>query len=132
MSTYRGQTMSTTQNPVRSNAAPIPAGKKYDDNKTRFDLLPPKSLTLIADVLAAGARKYHAYNWKGGIAYSRLYAATLRHLMAWWDGQDKDPETAISHLAHAGCCLMFLLEFETTRSDLDDRPHTVVPQKQSA
>ena len=35
-----------------------------------------------------------------------------RHIFAWWGGEDKDPETGFSHLAHAACCLLFLMEFQ--------------------
>jgi len=41
--------------------------------------------------------------------------------MAFNDGEDKDPESGLSHLAHSLCCLMFLLEFEKTHPELDDR-----------
>jgi hypothetical protein len=45
----------------------------------------------------------------------------MRHLHAFNDGEDKDPESGLSHLAHLGCCVMFLLEFEKTHKELDDR-----------
>jgi hypothetical protein len=45
----------------------------------------------------------------------------MRHIMAFNDGEDKDPESGLSHLAHAACCIMFLLEFEKTHQELDDR-----------
>lgn len=51
----------------------------------------------------------------------RPLAAALRHVFAFIGGEDKDPETSLSHLAHASCCLMFLLEFEDTKKELDDR-----------
>ena len=43
------------------------------------------------------------------------------------DGEDKDPESGLSHLAHAACCIMFLLEFEKTHPELDDRYKPNVP-----
>jgi len=46
----------------------------------------------------------------------------LRHLTAWWAGEDLDPESGLHHLAHAACCLMFLLEYTQTHTELDDRP----------
>ena len=51
----------------------------------------------------------------------RPLAAAMRHIMAFNDGEDKDPESGLSHLAHAACCIMFLLEFEKTHPELDDR-----------
>lgn len=98
------------------------AGKKHDEGKVGVHLLPPSPLIEIAKVLDFGAKKYSAYNWSKGIAYSRVFGAALRHLWAWWRGEDKDPETGLSHLAHAGCCVLFLLQYESTRRSFDDRP----------
>ena len=43
----------------------------------------------------------------------RYYDAAMRHLYAWFNGEPKDIETGESHLAHAICCLLFLLWFES-------------------
>lgn len=96
-------------------------GKKFDENKPRTDLLSREALIKIAEVMGRGANKYGAHNWKAGIAWSRVLAALLRHVLAFLDGEDKDPETGLSHMAHAGCCVMFLLEYEKTHTEFDDR-----------
>lgn len=96
-------------------------GRKDDSEKPDMSLLSPHALEKIAQVMTYGKRKYSANNWRGGIAYSRLIAAAMRHITAYQKGVDKDDETGLSHLAHASCCLMMLLEFEETRTDLDDR-----------
>jgi hypothetical protein len=97
------------------------SGQKFDTDKPPMDLLDRHALEQIARVLAFGAGKYDRHNWRGGIRYSRLLAAALRHLHAFNDGEDKDPETGLSHIAHAGCCVMFLLWMEQARPDMDDR-----------
>jgi hypothetical protein len=97
-------------------------GLKYDNDKIGVHLLPPGPLLDIARVLDYGATKYAPYNWTKGIKYSRVYGAALRHLWAWYRGEDNDPETGISHLAHAGCCVLFLLQYTSTRKEFDDRP----------
>jgi hypothetical protein len=89
--------------------------------KTRFDLVPVGALTEIAEVLTFGAEKYGAHNWSRGTGWSRYFGALLRHLYAWWGGEDRDPETGASHLAHAGCCLLFLLEYQRQGWGSDDR-----------
>jgi hypothetical protein len=94
---------------------------KHDTQKVRLDLLSPIAITEIGKVLTFGAEKYADHNWRNGFKWSRLLGAALRHLMAFMGGQDKDPETNLSHLAHAGCCIMFLLEHEVTHKELDDR-----------
>lgn len=107
-------------------------GMKYDENKVRMELLPVEAMVGTAKVLTFGAKKYADRNWEKGIKYSRVYGALQRHITAWWAGQDDDPETALSHLHHAGCCIAFLQTF-IERGDipgLDDRPLTAEQQRQ--
>ncbi len=89
--------------------------------KTRFDLVPFAALEEIADVLTYGADKYSANNWCRGTPWSRYFSALCRHIFAWWRGENTDPETGLSHLAHAGCCLIFLMEYQRNRWGEDDR-----------
>lgn len=100
-------------------------GTKYDDGKLPLDLWSPYALEETARVLAFGAVKYEPYNWAKGIKYSRVFSALLRHLWAFWKGEKLDKETGIHHLAHAMCCLMFLLHYEMNHRkyrSYDDRP----------
>ncbi len=99
-------------------------GVKYDDGKADISLLPPEALVAIAEVFTFGAKKYAADNWRGGFKWRRVVSAILRHLFAWSAGQDKDPETGLSHIAHVGCNVMFLLTFIITKTGTDDRYKT--------
>lgn len=92
-----------------------------ESTKIRYDLLPFEPLEDIARVLAFGASKYGENNWKRGARWGRYFAALLRHLTAWWRGQDLDPETNLPHLAHAGCCLLFLMSYQQNKWGQDDR-----------
>lgn len=104
------------------NPAPTAAqGIKHDEGKEPLDLLSRIWLLGVAGVLAFGAKKYASHNWRGGIQRSRLIAAALRHLLAYNEGEDRDPESGLNHLHHASCCLMFASEMHETRPDLDDR-----------
>jgi hypothetical protein len=96
-------------------------GIKHDQDKAPMSLLSREALEQTAQVLAFGKHKYAAHNWRGGFEWSRPLSAALRHILAFQDGEDKDPESGLSHLAHAMCCIMFLLEFEKTHPELDDR-----------
>lgn len=96
------------------------AATKHDAEKVRMDLLDPAAIEKLAEVLTFGARKYEQHNWRRGISKSRLLAAALRHLFSYMRGEDNDPESGLSHVAHAMCCCMFLLGLEK-RTDLDDR-----------
>lgn len=109
-------------------------GRKDDSAKVPMDLLPYPALSEIAKVLDFGARKYSKWNWRGGIVWSRVVGAALRHIFAWMNGENKDPETGLSHLAHAGCCILFLLTYELEHPELDDRYHQVKgdPRKEAS
>jgi hypothetical protein len=87
-----------------------PPGTKYDNDKIRWELLPYKELGEIAKVFTLGAKKYADFNWVHVKPFrSRYFGALMRHITAWYEGETKDPETNCSHLAHAGCCLLFLM-----------------------
>jgi hypothetical protein len=100
---------------------------KFDQHKLPLNLLSTEAMNQTAAVLAFGAQKYAAHNWRAGFAWSRPLAAAMRQLTAFNDGEDRDPESGLSHLAHAACCIMFLLEFEKTHPHLDDRYKQPVP-----
>ena len=98
-------------------------GKKFDNGKLRFDLLPVLPLREIAKVFTIGAEKYDDRNWEQGISWSRVFGALMRHMWAWWRGEKADPETGYSHLWHAACCIMFLIAYEEREIGEDDRPN---------
>lgn len=96
-------------------------GTKHDQGKPSLALLPGESLEEVAKVLDFGANKYGVYNWRKGFTYTRVTSAALRHIFAFLRGEDKDPETGLSHIAHAICGLLFLLTFILTKTGTDDR-----------
>lgn len=97
-------------------------GIKYDQHKIRTDLTPYDAVMEITKVLTFGAKKYAARNWEKGMSWSRAFGALMRHMWLWFHGEDKDPETRLSHLANAGCCLFFLISWELRKVGTDDRP----------
>lgn len=94
---------------------------KYDSGKLRLDLVPKEAVYSIARGLGFGADKYAPNQWRGGMAYSRVYAACLRHLLAWFEGEDLDKESGLSHIDHALCNLAFLATYIEHNKDCDDR-----------
>ncbi len=68
-----------------------------------------------------GERKYGRDNYKGGMESHRFIAAALRHIFAWQNGEDKDPESGYHHLGHALASLGMLLECERLGSLKDTR-----------
>lgn len=97
------------------------SGTKYDGGKPRPELLPSAALLEVSKVMEFGARKYSDENWRNGFKWKRLYGAALRHILAHKDGENKDIESGITHLAHAACCILFLLEHELKGLGEDDR-----------
>jgi hypothetical protein len=92
-------------------------GRKDDQDKPRLELIPPKALLELGEVLGHGARKYGEDNWrKVENGPSRYYAAALRHLLAWRAGEKLDPESGLSHLAHALACVTFLLNLDSDQT----------------
>lgn len=85
------------------------SGLKLDSGKDQWSLLPFGVLRAVVKVLMYGAKKYAPNNWKYVKPKERYFDACQRHLVAWQDGEKNDPETGLSHLAHAICCLIFLL-----------------------
>jgi hypothetical protein len=96
-------------------------GIKHDQGKPPMDLIPSFPLFCIAEVLNYGAVKYSEHNWRKGMPWTRPYAAAQRHLLAWNDGEDLDPETGLNHIDHALCELMFLRQFIKDFPDMDTR-----------
>lgn len=99
----------------------LTVGVKHDQGKPPISLINRRALEEEARVMAYGAKKYAAHNWRKGISSSRLLDAALRHILAYADGENLDLETGLSHLAHARCCLAFQIELEHTHPKLDDR-----------
>lgn len=109
---------------------------KYDESKTRFDLLPAHALERVACVYTYGASKYPAHNWRKGMEWSRVYAAIQRHLWAFWAGKNLDAESGLPHLAHAVFGCLSLLDYAVTCPENDDRrfyePYDKVNPSQNA
>lgn len=96
------------------NCENLEQGRKDDSAKRRYSLLPKGTVNSVVDVLGFGSKKYADNNWqKVPDAKARYYDAAMRHLDAWFNGELKDSETGLPHLAHAICCLMFLLWFDS-------------------
>lgn len=100
----------------------------------RHDLIPRQALDLISEVYAFGAEKYADHNWRKKYEWGKSYAALQRHLTAWWDGEDVDPESGLSHLGHAGFHIFALLTWVAedgggVENLFDDRWRTAFARK---
>lgn len=95
---------------------------KRDEGKIPVELVAPQFINSVAHVLGHGAKKYGKWNWTKGLAWSRIYASTLRHLFFWYCGEDNDKESGFSHLSHAATNIMFLSVWQEMQRGTDDRP----------
>jgi len=95
----------------------VKTGVKFDQDKPQWTLVPFKALDEVVKVLTIGARKYAPDNWKKvPNARQRYIDAAFRHMSAYAAGEKLDDETGKSHLAHAMCCLLFLLAFDLDKT----------------
>lgn len=85
-------------------------GIKFDKDKPKWNLLPWDELEDVVKVLTFGAKKYAPDNWKFvDDANNRYMDAAMRHVVAHQQGEQRDAESEESHIAHAICCLLFML-----------------------
>lgn len=101
-------------------------GKKYDEGKPNWSLLPLVVVKDIVSVLTVGKEKYSKDNWKEvSNPEERYFSAAMRHLEQYQSGDEVDSESGITHLAHACCCLIFLMWFDKQDKDInrDINPH---------
>ena len=101
--------------------------RKDDKGKPRVDLIPPAFTLAVADVLTHGADKYGPTNYLNGAEWGRYYAATQRHLLAFWGGEDTDPESGRCHLAHAAANLALLSDLKARGVGVDRRQRAPLP-----
>lgn len=96
-------------------------GRKDDADKARMDLLAPDALIELGRLAAKGAKKYGDRNWELGMDWGRVYAAAMRHLNAFWSGEDIDAETGVPHTVNAMWCCMVLTSYYLREKGNDSR-----------
>jgi hypothetical protein len=116
---------------VRNDAESKPAENPKDligATKLPLHTIPPYVLAEVAMGMFEGAWKYRGYNWrKISIRYLRYYDPARRHLDAWLEGEDIDPQSGLSHITKAISCLVVLRDAMMQAEHgglpvIDDRP----------
>jgi hypothetical protein len=91
--------------------------------KAKLSDTPTIGIQLLGRVHTMGANKYGRFNWREHtVSSSVYYDAALRHLMAWFNGEDIDPESGLPHLAHVMACMSILLDADEQGKLNDNRP----------
>lgn len=93
---------------------------KGSEGKAPYELLPFKALHEVVEVLAFGAKKYAAHQWREVEDTQGFLGAALRHICAWQRGEKVDSETGIDHLAHAACNLLFIQELKYIKEEKEN------------
>ena len=92
---------------------PLEKASKFDQSKIDLSLIPYVAQIEEAKALMVGAKKYNRYNYTKGHEASQLTAAALRHLLAWFSGEEHDPIDGQHHLGSVkACCSMLLHQME--------------------
>ncbi|MBF9235548.1 dATP/dGTP diphosphohydrolase domain-containing protein [Microvirga alba] len=90
--------------------------------KLPVHLWPETATVLGAMALLDGALKYGRSNFRAiGVRSSIYYDAARRHLAAWFEGEDADPDSGLPHLAHALASIAILVDAKAAGKLNDDR-----------
>lgn len=82
----------------------------------------------VGVAMLEGASKYGRHNYRAaGVRASVYYDALMRHAMAWWEGEDIDPDSGMSHITKAIATLVVLRDAMIQDKFTDDRPPRSAP-----
>lgn len=91
--------------------------------KVPLHCIPCGPLMELGLAMMEGGRKYGTHNYRVvGVRMSVYYDALMRHLMAWWEGEDIDPDSGVHHLVKAIACLFVVRDSMLMGNCVDDRP----------
>lgn len=92
--------------------------------KVPVSTIPAPVIGEVGLAMLEGALKYGRHNYRAiGVRASIYYDAVMsRHMPAWWEGQDNDPESGISHITKAIASLVVLRDAMMRGNWVDDRP----------
>jgi len=94
---------------------------RYNGDKLKWSYIHWSSLEEMVKVLMFGAEKYEPFNWQKGMPLTEVSESLLRHMYAFLEGEDNDPESGISHIGHVLCNAMFLNYIHKNKKEFDDR-----------
>lgn len=86
-----------------------------------FSQIPVVPLEELAVHFGRGAKKYAAHNYRKGYEWSKSYSALMRHLTAFWGGEDIDEETGSPHIIAVAWHAFALRTFMIEHPEYDDR-----------
>lgn len=94
----------------------------------KFSSLPLRVLAGVALALSEGAWKYGRHNYRvAGVNASVYFDACMDHLLAWFEGEDIDPDSGRHHIDKAIAGLFVLRDAQLGGMCTDDRPPAIPP-----
>lgn len=91
--------------------------------KVPMSTVPANVIAEVGVAMLEGAAKYGRHNYRcAGVRASVYYDGVMRHLMAWWEGEDIDPDSGLSHVTKAITSLVVLRDAMMQGMCTDDRP----------
>ena len=96
--------------------------------KAPMSATPANVLAEVGVAMLEGALKYGRHNFRDSPVRSSVYYDALqRHMMAWWEGEDIDPDSGVSHIVKALATLVVLRDAMHQGNMIDDRPPASKP-----
>lgn len=91
-------------------------------DKLPLHLWPVTASALGSLGLLDGMLKYGRSNFRAiGVRASIYFDAANRHLNAWFEGEECDPDSGLDHLAHALACMAIIVDARAAGKLNDDR-----------
>lgn len=101
-------------------------GGQKQAKREQFHTIPAEALFELSRLYEYGSSRYAPYNFRRGYDFSLSFDALQRHAWLWWNGEDVDPESGLSHMAsvawHA-LTLLMMVQSEDMVGEFDDRPN---------
>lgn len=101
--------------------APDNGGLRFDNDKPRYDLLPPEALMALAELYRVGSMKYNERNWERGMSWGTCFRALMSHSWKFWRGEHFDQETGAHHMIMAAWNAIAIYTYFVRGIGVDDR-----------
>lgn len=100
-----------------------PDGKalRHNEDKLRYDLLPPEFIEALTDHFTENLKKYPERNWERGMAWLKCFASMMRHAWSWARGEDFDKENGRHHMIAIAWNAMAIYVYSVRKIGDDDR-----------
>lgn len=89
----------------------------------QFTTIPLTVMAELGVAMLEGARKYGKHNYRvAGVRASVYVDAAMGHIMQWWEGENTDADSGLSHITKAIASLTVLRDAMIQDKLVDDRP----------